>query len=79
MSIQPALILLTALAAEAKPVRRAFGLIRNNQFEKLALYRNDDMLLVITGVGKLHAQSAMELLLNHSSFIRNSSPIHWIN
>ena len=79
MSIQPALILLTALPAEAKPVRRAFGLIRNNQFEKLALYRNDDMLLVITGVGKLHAQSAMELLLNHSSVIRNSSPIHWIN
>jgi len=58
----PQKLLVVALPAEAKPANRHFGLVRDNQADAFPLYRNQEMLLVISGVGKEAAQAATHWL-----------------
>lgn len=50
--------LVTALPAEAKPVNVRYGLIRDNKVSHLPLYKNGNMTLVVSGVGKNAAYDA---------------------
>ena len=69
-------VILCALPAEAKPLRRHFGLMRDNRFAALPLYRSDRLALAITGVGPQAARTAINVLT--ASFVRRT-PGRWIN
>ena len=45
-------IFVTALPAEAKPVRRHFRLERDNRFRERPVYRRANLMLVISGTGR---------------------------
>ncbi len=69
-------IFLTALPAEAKPLRHALGLIRDNRFTALPLYRNAALALVITGAGPQAAKQAIATLIQQ---LPRDPQCHWIN
>ena len=50
--------LVTALPAEARSVNNRYGLIRDNKVSHLPLYKNGNMTLVVSGVGKNAAYNA---------------------
>lgn len=52
-----------AMPSEAKPINRHFGLIRDNSATEYSLYRNQDMALVITGIGSAASEQATRWLL----------------
>ena len=58
----PQKLLVVALPAEAKPINRHFRLVRDNQADAFPLYRNLEMALVISGVGREAAQAATRWL-----------------
>ena len=57
-------LLLTALPAEAQPLRQALKLTREQRFTPLPLYRNGPLALALTGPGGDSARAAIEALLN---------------
>lgn len=57
------LYLITALYAEAKPVIAHFSLKKNNHYIHSTVYENEQVTLLITGVGKLSAAIALTELL----------------
>ena len=50
--------LVTALPAEARSVNDRYGLIRDNKVSHLPLYKNGNMTLIVSGVGKNAAYDA---------------------
>jgi hypothetical protein len=58
----PAINLVTALPAEAKPIASKFGLERLQADRRFALYRRDRIALVVSGPGKIDAASATAYL-----------------
>jgi hypothetical protein len=57
-----AVTLLVALPAEAKPLRHSLGLVRDNRFTALPLYRRGSLALAITGSGPEAAQAGVARL-----------------
>ena len=48
-------LIVTALRQEARPLIDAFGLKQDQSSRKIPIYGSEDTLLVISGIGKLHA------------------------
>ena len=57
------LYLITALYAEAKPVITRLSLKKNHQYIHSTVYENEQVTLLITGIGKLSAAIALTELL----------------
>ena len=48
-------IIVTALRQEARPIIEALGLKQDNASRRIPVFSSSDILLVISGIGKLHA------------------------
>ena len=71
---RPALNLVVALPAEARPLRRHYRLVRDNQALDWPLYRRDQLTLLLTGVGIQQARRATRWLAQ-----RQRQPAWWLN
>jgi nucleoside phosphorylase len=67
--------LVTALPAEAKPLNGHYGLIRDNNVNHTPLYRNGNMTLVVSGVGKKAAYDATSRLAQMLGAVQ----VVWVN
>ena len=68
--------IVVALPAEAKPVNRHFGLVRDNRAEDYPLYRSEAVMLIVTGIGSEAAAEATRWLCNYQPV---SDQTRWIN
>ena len=67
--------LTTALPCEAKPLIEKFGLQHQSECSAFRLYQNDDLRLIVTGVGKLAAASAVSFLSHEQQHEQQA----WLN
>ncbi len=67
--------IVVALACEAKPIRRFFSLQRSATGQSFPVYQNDEMRLIISGVGKVNAAAAVAYL----QALGNESSGKWLN
>jgi nucleoside phosphorylase len=72
----PDIRIITALPAEAKPINHHFSLQRDNRITAFPLFRNEELMLVVSGVGQQAAAAATQWLHGHSPPRHNSL---WIN
>ncbi|MET0012924.1 MAG: hypothetical protein ABW088_04640 [Sedimenticola sp.] len=72
----PAVRIVVALPAEAKPINQRFGLIRDNSAEAFPLYRNDRVALVVSGPGAEQAQQAVRWL---AAYLPTDEETLWVN
>jgi adenosylhomocysteine nucleosidase len=68
--------IVVALPAEAKPVYRHFGLVRDNRAEHYPLYRSGEVTLIVTGIGSEAAADATRWLCDYQPV---SDQTRWIN
>lgn len=68
--------IVTALHCEARPLIDSYRLRRVNDCKIFALYRNDDIFLIVSGIGKLAAATATGFLAARSA---DSATGGWLN
>ena len=68
--------IVVALAAEARPLCAHFQLDRVEELEPLSVFRRADQALIVSGVGKERAASAVE---NLAKAIPDEGPAVWLN
>ncbi|WDC84243.1 hypothetical protein PL321_18820 [Caloramator sp. mosi_1] len=54
----------TAMYVEAQELIKKFGLKRDNSINKFEVFKNDEVTLIITGVGKVRSAVALTYLLS---------------
>ena len=68
--------IIVALPAEAKPVNRHFGLVRDNKVETYPLYRGEGVSLIVSGVG---CEAAAEATRWFCDYLPVTAETRWIN
>lgn len=56
--------LVTALYSEARPLIEYYKLKHDHRFNKISIYRNDDMALVVSGIGKIKSATVTGIVLS---------------
>jgi nucleoside phosphorylase len=70
------LCMVVALPAEARPLNHHFGLTRDNSLSAFPLYRNANLALAISGVGR---ESACRAVVGLHAHIRPPQACGWLN
>jgi nucleoside phosphorylase len=59
----PDLFIFTALSCEAQPIIKYYGLIKESQYPSFSVYRNKQIILTISGIGKIAMAGAVAYTL----------------
>ncbi len=60
-------VITTALRSEARPIIRSLALVQDRTYPVLRIYGNEDYTLLITGVGSVSTEKALEKFFQHFS------------
>jgi len=71
--------LVVALACEAKPLIQAYSLKKSSTMAVFPLYVSADMLLIVSGVGKINAAAATAVLATFAANLPTQGLIAWLN
>ena len=66
------IFVVTALHCEAKPIINKFKLKKNSVYSKLDLFENEEIRLIVSGIGKVRSAVATTMLLSQSKLSSNS-------